>query len=100
MKCFIVEHTGLVQVEATRRFVVELPDNVSEKQAQDLVENGEVERPDDDGMGWWDTPDRQWVGCDVEIEETDVYDPDAVMGAPSTEGLRVIRLHVQEGATP
>jgi hypothetical protein len=51
-------------------------------------------------MGWWDTPDRQWVGCDVEIEETDVYDPDAEWPAPaSTEGLRVIKLEGLEGAT-
>ena len=99
MKRFIVEQTGLVQVEATRRFVVELPDHVNKEQAQVLVENEQVELPDDDGMGWWDTPDRQWVGCDVEIEVTDVYDPDAVMGAPLTEGLRVIKLEGLEGAT-
>ena len=99
MKRFIVEQTGFVQVEAYRSFLVEVPDHISEEQAQDLVENGEVELPDDDGMAWRDQPDRQWVGFDVEIEETDVYDPDAVMGAPSTEGLRVIKLEGLEGAT-
>src|SRR5262249_51190364 len=100
MKRFIVEQTGYVQIEACRSFVIEVPNHISKEQAQELVENGEAELPDDDSMGWWDTPDRQWVGCDVEIEVTDVYDPDAVTGRPSTEGLRVIRLHVQEGATP
>ena len=99
MKRFIFQQTGFVQIEACRSFLVEVPDHISEEQAQVLVENGEVELPDDDGMGWWDTPDRQWVECDVEIEETDVYDPDAVMGAPSTEGLRVIKLEGLEGAT-
>jgi hypothetical protein len=92
MKRFIVEQTGLVQVEASRRFLVEVPDHISEKQVQELLENEDVELPDDDGMGWWDTPDRQWVGCDVEIEDTELYDLDAVMGGPSTEGLRVITL--------
>ena len=99
MKLFIVEQTGFVQIEAYRSFLVEVPDHISEEQAQDLVENGEVELPDDDGMGWWDTPDRQWVGCDVEIEDTELYDLDAVMGGPSTEGLRVITLPERNNIT-
>jgi hypothetical protein len=88
MKRFIVEQLGLVQVEATRRFVVELPDHVSEKQAQDLVESKQETFPDNDDMAWRDQPDRSWSGYDVEITETHVYDP----GAPNTDELRVIRL--------
>jgi hypothetical protein len=99
MKRFIVKQTGFVQIEACRNFLVEVPDHISEERAQVLLENGEVELPDDDGMGWWDAPDRQWVGCDVNIEETDVYDPDGVVGGPSTEGLRVIKFEGLEGAT-
>ena len=72
--------------------------NISEEQAQNLVESKQDTFPDNDDMAWRDQPDRSWSGYDVEIEETDVYDPDAVMGAPSTEGLRVIKLEGLEGA--
>src|SRR5262245_15809138 len=91
MKRYIVDQLGFVLVEASRRFVVEVPDHISEEQAQELVENDSVPLPDDDGMEWWDTPDRKCLGYDVEIEETDVYDPQTVLGGPSVEGLRVIQ---------
>jgi hypothetical protein len=46
-------------------------------------------------MEWADEHGRQWVAFDVQIDTTDVYDPDTVAGAPRTEGLKVIKL---EGA--
>lgn len=47
---------------------------------------------DEEGMEWWDTPDRKWLGYDVEIEDTEVND----LEMPSTEGLRVGRLDVEK----
>lgn len=92
MKRFIVEQTGYVQLEATRRFVVEVPDDMNEEQAQELLEDLQEPLPDDEGMAWWDEPDRSWSGYDVEFTETDVYDPETVVGGPKTEGLRVMTL--------
>lgn len=103
MKRFIVDQTGFVQLEATRRFIVEVPNHISEEQAQELVDAGQVSLPEDEGMEWWDTPDRKWLGYDVEIEDTDVYDPETSFVAPRTEGLRVICLETDgpaEGAVP
>jgi hypothetical protein len=95
MKRFIVEQNGFVQVEASRRFIIEVPDHISEGKAQELVEGDQVLLPDDEGMEWWDMPDRKWSGYDVEIEETDVYDPETLLVAPSTDGLRVIRVEAE-----
>ncbi len=100
MKRFIVEQIGYVQLEASRRFVVELPDHISEEEAQELVESGDVPLPDEDGMEWTDELDQKWIGYDVEIMETDVYDPEPVTGSRSTAGLRVVRLEGQEGVQP
>lgn len=99
MKRYIVEQTGFVQLEATRRFVVEVPDHISEDQAEQLVENAQEAFPEDEGMEWWDHPDRSWTGYDVEITETEVYDPDAVWGSPRTEELKVIRLEGHDNDT-
>jgi len=95
MKRFIVDQTGFVQLEASRRFIIEVPDHISDEQAQELLDEGQVSLPDDEeGMEWWDTPDRKWVGYDVDIEDSDVYEP----GIVRTDKLRVIRLEM-EGAT-
>lgn len=51
----------------------------------------EESSPDKDGLEWYDTPDRSWVAYDVEITDTEVYDPDSVVCAP-TDGLKVVRL--------
>jgi hypothetical protein len=95
MKRYIVEQNGQVQVDASRRFVIEVPDHITEEQAQDLLVSETVTLPEDDGMEWWDLADRKWVGYLVEIEETDVHDPETIWGTPSVEGLRVIRLNVE-----
>lgn len=90
MKRFVVDQHGIVEVEASRSFIVEVPDHISEEQVQELIANGPL--PDEDGMEWWDTPDRKWLGYDVDIEETVVYEPEN----PGAEGLSVIRLEVED----
>lgn len=97
MKRYIVDQIGFVQVEATRRFVVEVPNDISEEEAQQLLEEGHLPLPEGDGMEWWDTPDRKWLGYEVEIEDIEVYDPETVMGTPSTDGLRVVWLQELKG---
>jgi hypothetical protein len=92
MKKFIVEQLGYVQLEATRMFVVEVPDHISEEQAQELLEDLQEPLPDEGKMAWWDEPDRSWSGYDVEFTETEVYDPETVVGGPKTDGLTVVRL--------
>jgi len=93
MKRFVVEQTGMVQLEATRQFVIEVPDHFTEDQTEELLQHTSL--PDECGMEWADEHGRQWVAFDVQIDTTDVYDPDTVAGAPRTEGLKVIKL---EGA--
>ena len=100
IKRFIVEQTGFVQLEACRRFVAEVPDHCSEEQARQLVEDVQESFPDDDGMEWRDEFGRHWVGYDVEIDGTEVYDPDTEWAAPDTEGLKIIKLEGHEGARP
>jgi hypothetical protein len=93
MKRFVVEQTGMVQLEATRRFVVEVPDHFTEDQTEDLLQHTSL--PDEEyeeDMAWSDDLDRLWIGYDVEIDSTDIYDPDNVAGAPATDGLKVITL--------
>ena len=92
MKRFVVEQDGEVLLEATRRFVVEVPDHFTEEQTAALLEKAQASISDEEGMEWSDDLDRKWVGYDVEIGTTEVYDPDTVLGAPAAEGLKVIRL--------
>lgn len=92
MKRFVVEQNGFIQVEASRRFLVEVPDHISEEEARKTLEDLQDRLPDNEGMEWRDEPDRNWVGYDVEIEGTEVYDPDTEFVAPATEGLIVIKL--------
>ena len=96
MKRFVVDQVGFVQVEATRRFLVEVPDHVTEEQAQELVLQSEDTFPADDEMAWTDDGIRNWVGYDVEIENTEVYEPTEMMSAPPLEGLTVIKLQELE----
>lgn len=81
-----------MKVEAERRFLVEVPDNVTEEEAKALVEEAQDSLPDSEGMDWIDGNDRGWIGFEVEIEYTGVSDPDTVAGGASTKGLRVISL--------
>lgn len=92
MKRFIVEQSGYVQLEASRLFVVEVPDDMSEEQAEALVDELQDTFPEDEGMAWRDDLGRNWSGYAVEFSETEVYDPDVVVGGPTTKGLTVIRL--------
>lgn len=78
MKRFYVEQLGNVQVEATRSFIVEVPDDFTEEQAQDLLRDFDRQLPDTEGMEWRDHDDRDWVGVDVDVLETDIYDADTV----------------------
>lgn len=91
MRKLIVEQTGSVQVEAERRFVVEVPDDVTDEQAEELLREMQ-DATDVDEVEWTDDGGRHWVGFDVECVETEVHDPDTVVGSPGVTGLRVIRL--------
>ena len=87
MKRFVVEQTGMVQLEATRQFVVEVPDHFTEDQTEELLQHTSL--PNEEGMEWTDG-DRLWTGYDVEIDTTCVYAPDT--NAVSEGGLKVIKL--------
>jgi hypothetical protein len=90
MKLFVVERSGMVQLEAARQFVVEVPDHFAEDQTEELLQHTSL--PDEEDMEWADDLDRRWIGYDVEIDTTDIYDPDYVAGAPAPDGLKVITL--------
>jgi hypothetical protein len=92
MKRYVVEQNGIMQLEAARRFLVEVPDHFTEDQTEALLEKLEGSLPDEEGMEWTDGIDRKWLGVDVEIDTTNVYDPDSVAGARTKEGLKVITL--------
>jgi hypothetical protein len=95
MKKFIVEQVGMVQVEAGRKFVVEVPDDCTEEQAEELFQAAEESMSNTEGMGWTDDNDRLWVGFDVEIDDTDIYEP---ITMKEMEELSVITLGVPEEA--
>jgi hypothetical protein len=86
MKRFVVEQTGMVQIEVTRQFMVEVPDHFTEDQTEELLHHTSL--PDEEGMEWTDELQRQWVAYDVEIDTTCAYDPDP--NAASEDGLKVI----------
>ena len=90
MKRFIVEQKGFVQIEACRRFLIEVPDHFSGELARQWVEAEEESLPGDDSMAWCGGLSDHYVGYDVEIAETDVHDAGAATGAPATDGLRVV----------
>jgi hypothetical protein len=92
MKRFIVEQLGFVQVEAERRFLLEVPDDCTLEEAAELLEGVSESSLDGEGMEWTDNNDQNWLGFNVQIDTTEVYDPDTVAGAPPTEGLKVIML--------
>lgn len=92
MKKSIVDQLGYVQLEATRRFVLEVPDDIGEEQARELLEDLQEPLPDEGKMAWWDQPDRSWSGYDVEFTETAVYEPETDFGAAKTDGLTVVKL--------
>lgn len=84
MKKFIVEQLGYVQLEANRTFIVEVPDDMTEEDAEELVKDQTL--PEDESMAWKDDLGHKWIGYDVEIWETDVYESDGI------GGLKVINL--------
>lgn len=88
MKRFYIEQLGNVQVEAARSFIVEVPNDFSEEQAQELLHDFDRQLPGTEGMKWRDHDDRDWVGFDVNVLETDIYDADS----RDTKGLEVITL--------
>jgi hypothetical protein len=94
MKRFVVEQTEMVQLEADRRFLLEVPDDCTLEEAAELLEGVSEALLDREGIEWTDNNDQNWLGYNVEIDTTEVYDPDAVSGAPPTEGLKVIKLEV------
>jgi hypothetical protein len=89
-----VQQRGLIQVEVERTFAVEVPDDMTEEQAQELLENMDDSLSDDEGMAWegGGKAGGTWIGYDVEVEETEVHDPALCGGWPKPEGLTVIRL--------
>jgi hypothetical protein len=87
MKRLVVEQEGMVQLEAARRFIVEVPDHFTEEQTEELLQRTTL--PDEEGMEWADG-DRLWAGYDVEIDTTCVYDPDT--NTVSEDELKVIKL--------
>lgn len=96
MKTFVVEQIGQVQIEATRIFVVEVPDHTSEDEIQELLEEMQSDLPDNENMAWEDETKQKWSGYNVEDIETVVSDPGTVMGGPSTEGLSIVQLEFKE----
>jgi hypothetical protein len=88
MKRFVVEQTGMVQLEATRQFVIEVPDHFTEDQTEELVQDTSL--PDEVGIEWADEDGRQWVAFEVEIDATSVYEPDTC--GDNEHGLKVIKL--------
>jgi hypothetical protein len=87
MKRFVIEQTGMVQLEAERQFVVEVPDHFTEDQTEELLQHTSL--PDEEGMEWAEG-DRLWAGYEVEIDTTCVYDSDT--HAVNKDGLKVIKL--------
>jgi hypothetical protein len=90
MKRFIVEQRGYVQLGAGRRFLVEAPDHFNEDRVEEQLKD--VDLPEDQGMEWSDEHERKWTCFDVEVEETEVYDPETTLGADEIEGLPVVTL--------
>ena len=91
MKKLIVEQVGYVQIEVERTFVIEVPDGVSECDAERALD-GDDTPSDADDIEWTDDSGQGWLGFSVESIETQVYDPDEVLGAPRPEGLKAVRL--------
>ena len=88
MKRFVVEQTGMVQLEAARQFVVEVPDHFTEDQTEELVQHTSL--PDEYAMVWADEHGRQWAAFEVEIDTTFVYHPDT--HTVNEDELTVIKL--------
>ena|SRR5579884_1164725 len=91
MKKLLVEQTGSVQVQAERKFVVEIPGDLSEEQIEQLRRRL-FTNPDVEEIEWTDEDGCLWSGFDVEFVDTVVHDSDAVLGKPTMEGLKVVRL--------
>ena len=89
MRQFVVEQTGYVQVEATRRFVVEVPDDIDGDEVYERMIKAEPE-PEDEDMAWRDDTDHLWIGYDVDVWETDVCEAEA--DDPSLAEMKTIKL--------
>ena len=98
MKRFIVEQLAEMRLDVERKFVVEVPDEFTEEQVEELLEDAGDSLKDCDGMEWIDGSDQRWSGYVVEVSSTDVNDPDIVMGGEQmAASLPVVRLekHVE-----
>ena len=91
MRKLIVTQTGVIQVQGSRRFLVEVPDDFTTTQVEKLLQETQF-GTDADEAEWSDESGSRWVGFDVEGVDTDVCDPDTVLGSPNMEGLKVISL--------
>jgi hypothetical protein len=91
MKTMMIEQTGSVQVDVTRKFLVEVPDDCDREQALGLL--GEMESHTHlDDAEWADDDGTRWVGYDVEFVDTAVRDLGPVDGEVD---LKAVRLGVE-----
>lgn len=90
MKRFIVDQVGFVKLEADRRFLMEVPDDCTEEEVQELIEEAQDSLPESEGLEWMGEG-QKWSGYEIEVEYTDVSDPETVAGGEA-ESLKVIRL--------
>jgi hypothetical protein len=91
MKKLIVEQTGSVQVQAERKFVIEVSADLTEERMEQLRRRL-FDTPEVEEIGWADEDGRLWSGFDVEFVDTVVHDPDAVLSGLTVEGLKTVRL--------
>ncbi len=98
MRKFIIDQTGYLRLEVERRLVVEVPDDVTQEQVEQNVEDW-IEQKENAGQEQveWRSGDGQgWCGCDMDEIETSVDDSDPV----EAEELPVISLEdVAKAAT-
>ena len=80
MKQFIIQQTGYAQVEVERRFVIEVPDDITEGQVEqgwaEWIESKEADLAEE--LAWMTDDGTGWIGYEVEGVETNVDDIDPV----------------------
>jgi hypothetical protein len=93
MKKLIGEQTGSVQVHAERKFVIEVPVDLTEGQMEQMRRRL-FDAPEAEEIEWTDEDGNRWAGFDVEFVDTAIQDHDAVLGGLTVEGLKTVRLDV------
>jgi hypothetical protein len=96
MKKLIVEQTGSVQVYAERKFVIEVPVDLTVEQMEQLRRKL-FDAPEAEEVEWTDDDGNRWSGFDVDFVDTAIQDHDAVLGGLTVEGLKTVRLDVPVG---